>query len=649
MGRKQASNSGPATIKQVFPNENSVVQDRLSQQLLNLSRDKYRDDVFPKGMIRVEESNDSKSGRNKYFYPSRSHCFIRNLLELNSLVRTPSLTIDLLWKKSEKGRKALKERFDEMDFRGHQCLQFAGNCKKLSNRILGNDDPTKVNLFEMDGDSIEEKQSNKTLNEPAKMSFISLPALNKIENLERQCNLPEAELNAQKAVLYYEMGNIQLALEFAEKALESDPKNSYAWMVLGFLALQGIEETFLLEVVHREMGAHTNAISAEEQWHQELLEDASEQKFKYAKEAASLFLKAWSNWPKLPSSYLINAYQYKRSIVTEFFKYAQHVAFDKELLKQTIVDDFDFLKSLCIYYTGSPKLLLTTVLPLVHSIAPEMAKNLAAAYVESVRKSEPEKDKYNPPDPCSNELLNAAGANLMHLQGLSLCLPFDEVDLFMQDVDRRFKEVNRISRIMNYSEFYRKKILSSDYVESMKACEAALRSIPFNKQRSYDKRLHKQWQYLKFSMPVHAAVMTILRKGTDVPQKVASLITEVITPELLEAVLGEDYFDRDVEWEEFGPEYDHPVDLRGNKYHVLHYDMGFVKSDIVSPFSEEYQSTYDIPNNLSTFQFVLNHAVKAKGLKPYQEAKLEALQTHLDKLSPFQIKPIPVVTPDVTD
>jgi tetratricopeptide (TPR) repeat protein len=665
MGKPKVKDGAELTIETIYKDENNpFVKGHYVKRLKSLAHKFYRDKElkgepvpFPKklNLTRFVKAADRQDKYSEITFAKKGYKYIKNLLALDSLVADNKTLIQILWKRDKESqtqqREYLENRFNEIRFRVKGYLWFIENEAALIKSILSDKNPLKDNLFEIRSD---EESSTPELLEVSKQPEKSVEArlaglstLDRIENIERHGNLPEAELNAHKAILYFEMGNTVLALEFAEKSLKSDPKNSHAWMTLGFLALQGVEEAYLLEVVHKEMGAHIHAISSEEQWHQEMLEDASELKMKNAVKAACLFLKAWSNWPDTTSCYLQNDYQYKMRIVAEFFRYAQHVSFEKDLLIQTINKDFAFLKDFGIYYTSNPKMLLTTVIPVVHSIAPDKAKELAVAYMDAVSRSEPEKDKLNPSDPCSNELLNAAGANLMHLQGLSICLPFEEVELFMLDVDRRFKEVDRISRLRNHSDFYRKNVLASSFENSIQVCEAALNSIPFSKRCSYDKRLLKQWQYLHLSLPVHAAIMTILQKSADAPEIVASLITESITPQLLKTVVGEDYFDIVEDYDNL-MDYEYHVDLMGKQFHVLHYGIGFVESDIVDPFSEEHQADFDIPNDLSAFEFVLNHALKATGLNAKQTAKLEALHTHLQELSPYlvQNKPIPVVTPD---
>lgn len=650
MGRKATPNSGTATIDKLYPNVDPLTRKRLIDKLKTYASQKYlKKGSFPKGMIQFEQAEANSSKTSGVFYPKDSLTYVKNLLELDELTGKNETAIAILTKRDEHAirdhRKFLTNRFRELQYRGEQYLKYAMNAEAITESLLAKKDPTKENLFKLPQQSDPIAQTKELKDSINDISFMGLSALRRMEMIERNDNLPEPELCAHKSVLYFQEGSTELALKYASESLKKDTKNGLAWMILGYLALKGGEEAQKVEIAHKELGAHINAISAEEQWHQELLEDARDCRELHLNRACEYFLKSWCYLPNTKICRLHEIYDLKPNMIVALFTHARIHLLDKQTLKKAVKNNLDDLQLLRFKHTT---LFLTRALPIIHSADIGYAKNIASDFVKCVRNSKPWRIGVDPTDPTMDDYLIAAGENLMHLQNLSPTLPFEEVEAFMKEVDNRFKEVCRISRLKNHSEFYRKIILKSEHDESIRVCEAALHSIPFNRTRSYDKRLQKQWKYLYFSIPVHAALIVMLQKGTDTPEKVASLISGSITPDLMDAVIGEDYFDKKEEWDEFRQDSDHPVDLRGYQHHVMHYGIGLVKSDIISPFKEEYQATNDIPDNLSVFKFVLNFALKAKGINPEQKAKLEALHKRWKKFSPAFLETnfgIKVITP----
>jgi len=92
----------------------------------------------------------------------------------------------------------------------------------------------------------------------------------------------------------------------------------------------------------------------------------------------------------------------------------------------------------------------------------------------------------------------------------------------------------------------------------------------------------------------------MLYKGSGKPEKVAKLLVEVLSPELLEQVAGRDHFIEVEEDDDISP-ISHK-DLGGREYHVLHNGVAAVLSEFILPFRAEkwfeklvakWEPTYD--------------------------------------------------------
>jgi len=109
MGRKAADDGGRATIEKLYPEANELRKKRLTEKLKTYSSNKvlfnkegkkkvpYVARAFPaEGLIRVEEGRTSQGDAYRIVsYPSKSHCYLRNLLDLDDLVGGVDETIDV--------------------------------------------------------------------------------------------------------------------------------------------------------------------------------------------------------------------------------------------------------------------------------------------------------------------------------------------------------------------------------------------------------------------------------------------------------------------------------------------------------------------------------------------------------------------------
>jgi len=587
MSRKEAKDGAKATIDRVFPEANPIEKKRLVTKLKTYASSDYRDEAFPEGMGLCDYTAGTERG--SVCYRTKGDKYFRNLLELDSLVGNNKKTLEILWKRDRDSRKSqrafLTELFGELRYRADRQLNYADHADQLLEVLLGDRDPTKECLF-------PETPVSNTANPPAvekvpdvtarRSSFVGLGNLERIALIERDEKLSEAQRYAKKAILYLEMNNSKLALKLANKALATDKANGYAWMVIGFLSLKEMRDAFRsCAVYNQELAASSNSVSAEGQWLQELQSDAVEQGVRQSVNAANCFLNAWSFWPADASGILVDSNAYKQKLIIAFFQTVSPKTYDKDLLRQTIEKDFNDLKLLCL---SNVSLFLKAVLPTIHSVTPDRAAGLASYFVEHVKRSTPAKDGPNPPDPTTNALLLAAAKNLEHLQSLSQVLPFAEVEAFMKDVFNRCKELEEISKLKSLSMFYLNRLKGLETREAIGLCSAALNTLPFTCNRAFDGRLKKQWQYLYLSSVIRLAIDAMLYKKSGGPGQLASLLAKSITPELLDDVIGDDYFDLVEEYDNVLPDSEYKADLRGQRFNVLQDDIATVLAAICGPF-----------------------------------------------------------------
>jgi tetratricopeptide (TPR) repeat protein len=653
MARKAASDGGRATIEKLYPKDTAteLTKKRLTEKLKTYtSKTKreterknfipYRDRAFPvEGLLRVEEARSDEE-KDVISFPSKSMCYLHNLLELDSLTGGIEETIDILWKQDPKSRQKQREflvrRFGELSYIGQKYMGYAKNADRLINSLLGRTNPIKDDLFALNEEvskTIEKIKPSEEMSPPddeQRVSFIGLTSLERIDRIGRSERLTAAEKNAEKAVVYLELGNTDLALQFANKALSEAPTNGYAWMVKGYLSLKGVKEAIRSCAVQKELGAHSNPVSAEEQWHQELLEDDIEKADRCRKESVDFFLKAWNYWPANASVFLSAHGDYKQGLMASFFKAVGHADFDKELFKKAIKKDIWKLQLLCL---RDMNLFLTTILPVVHSADTKMATILAKDFVQKIKESKPAKDDLNPPDPTTNDILLSAGKYLGDLQVLSLALPFAEVEAFMHEVAFRFAELEETTRIKNMSGFYLDRIKGMSGRDSVQYCNSVLKNIPFKMNRPFDERLQKQWQYLLFSSATQAAIESMLYKESGDSKSVALLLAKSLTSELLEQVAGKEHL---IQIEEYDDDSDSVScqDLRGRKFHVLHDNVSEMLDGIIRPFKADdwfeklISECTCVHGEMSHYEWLLLYldGLASGTLKPGYQAFLRSLE-----------------------
>ena len=564
MNDRKKTESAAAVIESFVPN-NKLLQEKLRTTLTK----KYappEKGFFPEGLIR-REPYGRDNDKYRYFFPPQSRQFVENLLQLDALLGSTDDVKSILNQSGneEELRQKVSNRIAELKYRGEQYRRFANDGAQVIERLFSNPDFINENLFEISEISvIDQHQKIRAAN------FLGLEPLSKIEQMEQHGDLSDTELMANKAVLYLEMNNQELALKYANETLQVDPENGFAWMVKGFLALDGVKQAHKDSVIALELGANEHPLDSEERWLQEMRDEAETDAYDMCLQMVRFSLKAWKYWPAKSTYYPVSSSEYKQKLIQRFFEYAHHFPFDQELLAQLVERDYEELRWLCIPWK-QPKSFLTKYLPIISIVNQSTASRLATQWVDEVRNSKPRKDERNPPSPFTDVTLMAVGQNLMHLNNLALAVPFGEVENLMHDVDARFNELNRLSRLMNWSEFYLAQAKALDAIDAIEVCKSALAKIPFT-DAAFDQRLFKQWNYLRLRFITQHAVESIIKNSAS---DIASFLEGHIKTELLEISAGFEYFHRDIDDEtEFSEDWwEYYEDLAGKRCHVLHDDM----------------------------------------------------------------------------
>ena len=589
MNDRKKTESAAAVIEMLFP-QNKLLQETLRTKLTTYAHPKKG--VFPDELI-SRELYGRDNDKYRYFFPKKSHRFVENILQLDAFIGTPKDVISIVNQAGdlEKLHQKVISRIGELEYRGELYRRFAKDGALIIENLFNNPDFVNASLFEVTEfhGNLKSKDDSPNLNELGQhqkirtANFLGLEPLSKIEQMEQHGGLSDTELMANKAVLYLEMNNQELALKYANETLQVDPENGFAWMVKGFLALDGVKQAYKDTVTASELGANEHALTSEERWLQEMRNEAETDAYDMLLQMIHFSLNAWKYWPVKSTYFPVSSSEYKQKLIQQFFEYAPSFTdtrkvtfkpspdfpFDQKLLAELIERDYDEL-----YWLQTPwkntKFFLTKILPHISEANPRMGCRIASKWADEVRKSRARKDERNPPSPFTDVTLMAVGQNLMHLNNLALVMPFSEVETLMHDVDTRFNELNRLSRLMNWSEFYLAQVKASDAIEAISVCKAALKNIPFN-EADFDQRLFKQWNYLQLRFITQHAVESIIKNDATI---IASFLEEHITTELLEITAGFEYFHRDVEGDyETYEEWEYYDDLAGKRCHVLHDDM----------------------------------------------------------------------------
>lgn len=575
MGRPKSPDGAQSVIEQLYPEANAVTTMALVNKLKAYGT-KHTKTVWPEGTLGVETSVDKVE---RVYYPETGHCFIKNLLELDALLGGPKHTKEYLHTKDRERhyRKKLTDRIEDLRWRAHQYAFFAENGAACIENLLSNKDPQRENLF--DFTNAQEKPLVKPSTDLQQdTSFIALQSLEKIEIIERDQGLSEENRFSQLAILYLESGNIRKALDFSNKALAIDDTCGYAWMVKGYLAVEGVQHAYQDAFLHQELGTSGVAITAEEMYHQQRVEDASEKAEENISKTTVFLLNAWRYWPKNSSIYICNSYNYEHKLIAYLFKNAkQDRSLDKKQFKTVLEQKRESLDFFATFHNNT-RVLLSFVIPVIQIIHVPTAEGLARTWMKKIENSVPYNDYPNPPVAYEDHMLMAAGNNFSHMGVLFALLSYEVVDGFSKQLNARFTEAVRMYHLKSASESYLDALNRClvgevpNYPNGLEICNRALNSLQFMK-KPFDNRLKKQWQYMQLKM-----VVTSILKGfslifdgpPDDCQSIATFLLDYATTEILQNLTGDEYFEKMEDYDDASPDsWLISFDLTRDQCHIL--------------------------------------------------------------------------------
>jgi len=653
MGRPKSPDGAQSVIEQLYPEANAVMTETLVNKLKSYAS-RYKKKAWPSELLVIEKTDKGKS---EYHFPPKSHCYIRNLLELDAFWGESEATIEYLQKNKDRKRlyeKKLTDRIKDLRWRADQYVVYAKKAEGCIESLLSDKDPRKENLFKFNG-TRNQTTAAPTKNLQQDASVIALRSLERIELIERDQRLSEESRLSQLGVLYLESGHIEKALEFSNKALEIDMTCGYAWMVKGYLALQGVQQAFEEAFLQRELGTSGIAISAEEIYHEERREAAWRKAEENRYKTTSFFLNAWRYWPRDPMC-ISNSYSYEHKLIIKLFDSAkQDRKLDAALFKQVLEEKRESLN----YFATFPEhteVLLSSVLPVIQKTDASMAVELARGWMGRVECSEPYRDYPNPPVAYEDLLLMAAGNNLARLGVVYELLPFAIVDKFCRRVGERFREAIRMYHLQSASDSYRDALNrclvaeNPNYQRGLEICSGALKGLQFMDE-VFDVRMQKQWRYMQLkmvAMSILKGITNILNFSPDESNSIADLLLEHATLEVLQDLAGDDYFDKMEDYHEELPEpWLISFDLTNDKCHILHTPIqGFLDNNY---YKEMIRAK--LPRAVgekSPVEHIIDNLLASESLDHQRHYNMELLAAKLKELRKNTQSETLITTDDIT-
>lgn len=576
MGRSKSSDGAQSVIELLYPEANAVMTKTLVNKLKSYAS-RHTKKAWPAELLVIEETD---KGKPEYHFPPKSHCYIRNLLELDAFWGESEATIGYLQTKKDRKllyEKVLTDRIKELRWRADQYVVYAKKAEACIESLLSDKDPRKENLFEF------KATRNQTTSALPKhllqdTSFIALRSLERIELIERDQRLSEESRLSQLGILYLESDNIEKALDCSNKALAIDATCGYAWMVKGYLAVQGLQQTFEEVFLHQELGTHGIAINAEEIYHEERCEAGWSKTEENRHKTTLFFLNAWRHWPG-DSIYLCNSYSYEHRLIGKLFDSAKKDRkLDTVLLEQVLEEKRESLD----YFATFPQhteALLSSVIPVIQKIDASTAEGLIKNWMNRVECSEPYRDYPNPPVAYEDLMLTAAGNNLARMGVLYELLPFAVADKFCRSLGERFREAIRIHHLQSISDAYLDAlnrclvVENPNYRHGLEICTGTLNGLQFMEEE-FDTRLQKKWRYMQLKMVVMSILngfTNILNVSPDESESIADFLLEYATPDVLQDLASDEYFEIIEDYDDASPEpWLISFDLTKDQCHILH-------------------------------------------------------------------------------
>jgi tetratricopeptide (TPR) repeat protein len=596
MGRRREKDGPQSIVEKLYPQVNAAAKRAYSEILRKFASD-YPDTAWAKGVLIVND--EGTGGRNKYRYADDEDSlrYIKNLLELDALLGSKADTVSYLNTKDKDNsfRPKLNRRLETLRWKAEQYSGIVKNMEMCFESLLVDKDLMKSDLFEVDPGSMQGQAEELLKSQQENVSFLGLRALETLELIERNDRMPEADRLSQQAVLYMELDNIEKALEFSSKALEVDRTSGLAWMVKGYLAVKGYKQAFQDVILHHELGTSGIAITSEEMFHQQQLEEVSESAESNMHHATMFFLNAWRYWPERYLSYISNSYEYENQIIAKLFSYSrQDRKLNKDLFSEVAEQKFESLQS----FARTPEhayFLLTTILPYLHEVDGEIACRLAEVWMGGVESSgnwDSYGDFYTEHE---DSILVGAGGCLSHVGVLYKLFSFEVADSFCKELRDRYTEAQRMQLLESVCDYYcsaLNDILSSktpDYPKCLEICKAVLDELKFV-DKPFDNRLNLKWKYMHLKavvLNILKGFERILRAPVEDCEEIATFLLENVSPEDLQSLAGDDYFEREGKDLGDGLEIEISIDLTEDEWHVIYSPIqAFLPEEQVSPFKK---------------------------------------------------------------
>ena len=341
---------------------------------------------------------DDRGDKEVYFFKENRRIFIRNLFMLNEFFGSKRETAKEIIMNSI-SKEVLQNKFDhrrnELKTLAETYTKFAEDADAIAENLFNNPDFEKDDVFKVAdvnrcGDSTEAVSYDNHEHPFREVNFFGLSEMDELRELEDCDTLSESQLMARKAILYTDLGNKDLALQCADDALKSDPENGVAWMFKGFLALQLDVEFNRYPKSLSEINSHVD--------HNDIVKFfVNAWRFLPSTLKETMSYKGYTSAPVYPyhsfynekcliRTFILNAKQLNACV------FPDELSTEKKIFLNFLKRDFGEIsfidQTLTPYY-------FMKLLPLVHEVSSEVAKQLAQRWVDSILSVKPDSNLLN--------------------------------------------------------------------------------------------------------------------------------------------------------------------------------------------------------------------------------------------------------------
>jgi|GEM_PF-6097065 len=470
--------------------------------------------------------------------------FLGNYLKLLDIVVKPEVAQPLMlikWDEFDPNdNNNAKNKFEtalkELAFKAKTYTDDAKNIPDIISKVENNPDYTKENIFqykeELGKDELDKEELDNKTN--TGISFSGSFLMNEMEKVEQCEALTDSQSYAKKAMIYMDLKNFDLALKYADYALDADKENGIAWMVKGMVRCE-------------DTGTSGGTVSRSEFLRRASLHNPNDtdmillNAWKYLpktlkQQIRMLTHKGWVSTPVYPLDHPV----YNEKVLIRMLVSKLHLGslfstpeedtknkLHKKLFLELLERDFPELSFTDIILTPAyfMKLLL-----LVHQAEPEVEQRIAKQWADSVLKVKT----------TSNLLHNklyASGVKYLSSEINSLAkilsvLPHDEVIVLSYHVISLCQEIERQRHLEAFHKICWEQFNKSNgnLLKQFEMCNLTLNSPLFQKDE-FDQSLLKEWSYLKLRLIAELSLEYIHKDDWD---NLATFFTGELNTTLLE-------------------------------------------------------------------------------------------------------------------